>query len=469
MRHQYLCIHGHFYQPPREDPFSGVIPDEPGAFPFKNWNERIHKECYIPNAELHNYEKISFNIGPTLFEWMSAHDPQTSHLILQQDRINVDNFGVGNAIAQAYNHTILPLDTYQDKVTQVRWGIEHFEYHFGRKPLGMWLPEAAVDVETLTILVGQGIQYTILAPWQADTDHIDPTEPYRVCLPEGKCIAVFFYHQELSGGMSFNPSITSNADQFVRSEILPRYSKEKKLKEEPQLLLIATDGELYGHHQPFRDLFLAHLVNGASNRLGIKMSYPGLWLGKNPPKRTMTVKEYTSWSCHHGVNRWNGTCDCTPGDGRWKAYLRRAFNHLAISIDKIYAEKIQSYGIDPWELRNRYIKVILGKQSVQELIAEAAGCRLDASENLMIHMLLESQRERLRMYTSCGWFFEDFDRIEPRNNIAYAARAVLLTRKATGINLSNQIIRELRLVTSNLSRITGDQVFRSYFRETEIS
>jgi alpha-amylase/alpha-mannosidase (GH57 family) len=469
MNTRYLCVHGHFYQPPRENPFSGLIPNEPGAYPYKNWNERIHAECYKPNAELGNYEKISFNFGPTLYTWMQVHDPATWQRILLQDRANIDRYGVGNAIAQAYNHTILPLDSYRDKVTQILWSIADFEYQFGRKPEGMWLPEAAVDIETLSILGEYGIQFTILAPWQAKMMHLDTSEPYRVCLTNGKCIAVFFYHRDLSGGVSFNPSITLNADKFVERELFPRYHPEKIQQEVPQLLMIASDGELYGHHQPFRDRFLAHLINGASSRKGIKTIFPALWLKEFPLRRTMTVREFTSWSCHHGVKRWTGGCDCTPGDGRWKAYLRNAFDHLAVSLDRVYADKMQSLGIDPWELRNRYIHVILGQQSLIDLVGDVIGRKIDQQDLYIIEELLESQRERLRMYTSCGWFFEDFDRIEPRNNIAYAARAVHLTKTATGIDLSELAINGLKFVASNRSRVSGDEIFSKIVRKAELS
>jgi alpha-amylase/alpha-mannosidase (GH57 family) len=186
-----LCIHGHFYQPPREDPITGLIPQEVGAAPYQNWNERIHAECYRPNAELGNFERMSFNIGPTLFRWMESHDPDTYHRILAQDRANLERNGVGNAMAQAYNHTILPLATLADKRTQIKWGIADFTHRFGRKPEGLWLPETAADLETLTVLAEQDIQFTILAPWQGDLDPLDTSEPYRVALPDGRSIAVF--------------------------------------------------------------------------------------------------------------------------------------------------------------------------------------------------------------------------------------------------------------------------------------
>ena len=214
-----LAIHGHFYQPPREDPLTGAIPNEFGAAPFGNWNERIHAECYRPNAELGNFERISFNVGPTLSSWMAGYDRSTYGAIVEQDRATVREFGVGNAIAQAYNHTILPLQSREDKVTQVAWGIADFEHHFGRKPQGLWLAETAVNTETLVVLADAGIEFTILAPWQADAPDVDTTEPYRVSLPGGRSITAFFYDRDLSGRVSFDPVMTSNADAFALHDL----------------------------------------------------------------------------------------------------------------------------------------------------------------------------------------------------------------------------------------------------------
>lgn len=461
-----LSIHGHFYQPPREDPVSGLIPSEYGASPYRNWNERIHAECYLPNAKLGNFEKISFNIGPTLFSWMNSYDPNAGRLIVAQDRLNFQEYGVGNAIAQAYNHTILPLASYEDRVTQVEWGIADFEHRFGRKPSGMWLPETAVDMETLNILAEHGIEFTILAPWQADTYQLDVTEPYRVALSAGKSISVFFYHQELSAGISFNPGLTNNADDFVRNVVLPTYLPDKDYRGEPQLLLIASDGELYGHHQHFRDRFLAHLVNGASANVGLEKTYPALWLKKYPPRRWISIRERTSWSCHHGVERWNGNCACTPGDGRWKGYLRQAFNRLAYEIDKVYIDTLSSQKIEPWQLRNAYIHAMLGEVPSDELINQYAGRKLDWENINQILLLLEAQRERQRIFTSCGWFFDDFSRIEPRNNVAYAAQAIRLTYMATGINLAAQFKADMHYVSSQRTRIRGDKVFQREIEKT---
>jgi hypothetical protein len=461
-----LTIHGHFYQPPREDPVSGLIPREQGATPYRNWNERIHAECYLPNARLGNFEKISFNIGPTLFSWMKSFDPSASRLIVAQDVANIQQNGVGNAMAQAYHHTILPLASREDKMTQIKWGIADFDYQYGHKPLGMWLPETAVDMETLNLLAENGIEFTILAPWQAESNHLDVTEPYRVALSAGKSITVFFYHQGLSTGVSFNPHLTVNADEFVKNLVVPTYYSEKEQRGEPQLLMIASDGELYGHHQQFRDRFLAHLVNGASSSVGLEKTYPALWLKKYPAQKWTSIRDGTSWSCLHGVERWRGNCGCTPGDGRWKGYLRQAFNRLAYHIDKVYTDTLIVHKIDPWKLRNSYIHAILGQITVPELVNQCCGRKLEDEIIKQVYLLLEAQRERQRIFTSCGWYFDDFSRIEPRNNIAYAAQAVRLTSMATGVDLSQQLKADLRYVVSQETNLQGDKVFQKEMEKT---
>ena len=467
MTERALCVHAHFYQPLREDPFTGMIPPEAGATPYPNWNERIQAECYRPNAELGNFERISFNIGPTLFAWMQKFDRESCRLIVAQDQANLHRYGVGNAMAQSYHHTILPLATRQDKETQIIWGIADFIHRFGRRPQGLWLPETAVDLETLEVLVEQGIEFTILAPWQADSPSLDPTQPYRVNLPGGRNITVFFYHQELSSGVSFNPELTSNADSFAQLEVSSRFSPEKLQKGEPQLLMIATDGELYGHHQHFRDRFLAHLVNGASKQAGYTTSYPAAWLKKYPPSRTMSIKERTSWSCHHGVDRWMGECGCTPGDGRWKAYLRQGLNHLAAAIDTLYVKQTLLLKIHPWKIQNAYVQVLLGNATLSEIAGEITGRQWEPEELAHLHLLLEGRRHRQQMFMSCGWFFEDFSRIEPRNNVAYAAQAVNLIRMATGVDLAAQAVADLRYVVSQKTGIRGDIVFMSYLHRAE--
>lgn len=461
------CIHAHFYQPPREDPLTGVIPHEIGSAPFSNWNERIHAECYRPNAELRNFEQISFNFGPTLLSWMENHDPDTCRKIYEQDQANVRRYGIGNAVAQAYNHTILPLASYRDKVTQVAWGIADFEYRFKRRPQGMWLPEAAVDMETLEVLARHGIEFTILAPWSARADQIDPTEPYRVNLPGGRSITVFFYQRELSARISFDPGATTNADSFAQYNILSGFQKEKLRRNEPQMVIIASDGELYGHHQYMRDRFLARLVDGGGFLAGMQTTFPALWLLSHPPRQTMEIREPTSWSCHHGVRRWVGDCACTPNDGRWKTRLRYTFEQLAIEIDRLYLEVCRPLVEDPWELNSRYIHVILQDCCAEDLINEMAGRALTSEQVRRLHLMLEAQRERQRFFTSCGFYFEDFDRIEPKNNVAYAAQAVRLVRLATGVDLEPEVAANLQNVVGQYSGVRADRVFQRHLRRAE--
>jgi alpha-amylase/alpha-mannosidase (GH57 family) len=454
-----FSIHGHFYQPPREDPLTGIIPQEPGAAPYNNWNERILDECYQPNAQLHNFEKISFNIGPTLFSWMQEHDPFTYQQILNQDRANYHKHGVGNAIAQAYNHTILPLASSPDKIIQIMWGIADFNHRFGHTPRGMWLPETAVDYETLSILANQGIEYTILAPWQADADQLNPTEPYQVLLPGGDSIVVFFYHRDLSTRISFSAEATANADQFAKNDLIPNFELREPDKDRDQFILVVSDGELYGHHQPFREQFLAHLVDGAGSAARLSSIYPGLWLKTHPVDKTIRIHERTSWSCHHGVARWTGECACTPWDGRWKSKLRYSLNRLAAALDSVYFDTVYPWISKPRTLRERYIHVMLGELGVEEFISEMATRNLTSQQTRQVYLLLESQRERQRIFTSCGWFFEDFDRIEPKNVIVYAAQAVRLARLATGDDLAPQTIADLRHVISPVTGLQADQVF----------
>lgn len=459
---KYLSVHAHFYQPPREDPRTGEIPIEKGAAPFPNWNEKIYQECYRPNAELGNFEKISFNIGPTLCEWLEITHPETLRKIIHADQAAIQRDGVGNAMAQPYHHTILPLMNYQDKVTQVRWGIADFETRFGRKPTGMWLPETAVDTETLQVLAEHGIGYTILAPWQARSKNLDVRQPYRVVLPNGASLVVFFYHAGLSGGISFNPQLTTNADIFAQEHLLPAYSEGKTTKSRPALLMLATDGELYGHHQPLRDYFLQRLLTESCQLNGLQAITPAKWLKEYPPRKTVHIRERTSWSCHHGIKRWSSGCACTPGDSSWKKHFFSALRWIAREMDRIYVEKLSPYFEDPWEIRHAYIRVMSGQISASDYVDQGAGQRLSPHQRGQIVQLLEAQLERQRMFASCGWFFEDYDRIEPRNATAYAAHAVRLTAYATGIDLSAQAMKRLAKVVSSRSGLRGDQVFQTF-------
>lgn len=459
-----ICIHGHFYQPPREDPLSGVIPDEQGASPFSNWNERIHKECYKPNAILKNYEKISFNIGPTLFNWLETSEKETYDAIIMQERNNFNKFGVGNGMAQAYNHVILPLANKRDKITQIKWGIADFEHRFEHKPLGMWLPETAVDIETLMFLADNQIKFTLLAPWQIEGyEKLSCDQPYLVSLPgDREPMIVFLYNQDLSTSVSFQPEATRNADYFVGRWVLPQYKNVTS----DQINIIATDGELYGHHKSFREQFLSHVLNGALHSNKIKITYPGLWLLDHSPEQYVQINEYTSWSCHHGILRWMGECGCSPG-ASWKAPLRWGLERLAEDIDKQYQVFMRQFTRRIWQLRNAYIHVLLGETDLRALLSDFIDKPLTDQEFEKIGMVLAAQYERQRIFTSCGWFFDHFHRIEPQNNIAYAAQAVWLTNQVTGKNLRPKAISLLKKVKDQRTGLRGDTVFLERFRRAK--
>jgi len=464
MTDQAFCVHGHFYQPPREDPFTGEIPVEPGAAPYNNWNERIHDQCYRPNAILGNFEHISFNLGPTLANWMKGYDPETHDRIIEQDAHNVAMYGVGNAMAQAYNHTILPLSPRHDKETQVIWGMSDFENRFGRKPRGMWLPETAMDIETLEVLAEYGIHFTILAPWQADVEQPDVSQPYYVSLPGGKRIIVFLYHPELSSRVSFDPGSTENADTFVVQKILPQFRGKATRDQRARMLIIASDGELYGHHQPYREKFLARLMGSSLIGQNVHTTFPELWLKQYPPEKEIRLKPRTSWSCHHGVLRWSGECACSAHP-EWKAPLRSALDKIATALDEEFYKAVRPYLADPWQLRHNYIEVLTGKVDGAGYIKKVFGSRVTESEVNKLRLLLAAQVERQRMFTSCGWFFDDFDRIEPRNNIAYAAQAVCFNFQATGVDLSLDCASWLSGVKSWRSGLQASVVFEhSYGR-----
>jgi hypothetical protein len=458
-----LCIHGHFYQPPREDPLTGEIPQEKGADPFHDWNEKIFAECYLPNLEAGNFSRISFNIGPTLFTWMEQVYPQAVSMIIEADRQNVARYGVGNAIAQPYNHTILPLATAEDKETQIAWGIEDFKHRYGRMPQGMWLPETAVDMQTLEIMADHGIEFTILAPWQAADEKMNPSVPYQVELSANRSMNVFFYEAELSMLVSFDPDATTNADDFVKYHL--QRVDEKWETGQGRVITLASDGELYGHHQPMREKFLAYLLEHAAKDAGYEVMYPGLWLKNNKISKNMEIKENTSWSCHHGVSRWNGTCDCTP-NAEWKQVFRNVFNELACDLDDIYNEQAGKMIADPMHAKTVYLAVMKDEMFWNDFLAQELINGLEITEEAQqkLKYLFQAQWERQRMFTSCAWFFEDFDRIEPQNNVAYLAQAIWLTLQASGIDLSTKAERLLSKVKSNRVDVSADKVFIKHWK-----
>lgn len=446
------CIHGHFYQPPREDPISNYIPDEIGAEPFNNWNERILSECYAPNANVGNFTRISFNVGPTLFRWMENAHPEVYQSIIAQDHTNYERYQVGNAIAQGYNHSILPLATKLDKITQIRWGIRDFEYRFGHTVGGLWLPETAVDTETLCVMSDQGLKFTILAPWQV-TPEQGGTGPFLIDLPGNRPpFIVFTYDRSASTQISFVPNATSNGDAFLYNLAQNDSDKSEGLR------LLASDGELYGHHQPFRDYFLTYITDQGGERHGICWTWPEKWLLENQVTATAKLNDGTSWSCLHGVERWQGQCGCTP-QAEWKQPMRYALDRLAEWIDSVYIDELGTCLTDPWELRHRYVDVMNHQMTVRELVEELIGGGVDEHRLDQIDLLLKAQYERQRMYTSCGFYFDEFHRIEPQNNIAYAANATWLTTKATGRVVDPEIMDLFKLVRSNITGLRADTVF----------
>lgn len=461
-----LMIHGHFYQPPRENALTGIIPEEAGAYPYHNWNEKINVECYKPNAIAENFKRISFNIGPTLFAWLENADIATYWRIIQQENENERIHGVGNSIAQSFNHTILPLANLEDQRTQIVWGITDYQVRFGHLPQGLWLPETAVDYQTLEIAEECGIRFVILAPWQTNSSALDPTEAYTINLRDGKRISAFFYEQDLSTRLSFDPGSTTNADFFMKDIVPPHFNPEKRKKQIPQFLMIASDGEVYGHHQPFRDQFLARLVNGAADASGIEISYPALWLKEHPPEQSVTIREDTSWSCMHALSRWRGECACTPGSS-WKATLRSALDTIGTLINLIYYEEAAQWIDDPWEIRNRSIWMWLGKRTFSEISSHQVREGIHRDEIERILLLLEAQRARQWMFTSCGWFFDELDRIEPKNNIAFAAQAVCLTERATGIRLVDDASNCFRDVNSSRSGLHAKDVFLQNYEQAQ--
>ncbi len=458
----FVCLYGHFYQPPREDPFTGEVPQEPGAAPFANFNEKITAECYRPNADLGNFDTISFDLGPTLADWLARRHPALHDSIIAADRRNVATYGVGNALAQAYNHTILPLASARDKRTQILWGLMDFEHRFGRAADGLWLAETAVDIETLDIMAAAGVRYTVLAPWQS-AEPTDPTEPYLVRLPSGRSIAVFFYDGPLSGGISFDDNTTINADEFAAHQLTAHLNADKVARGKDQLITIATDGELYGHHKSWRDHFLHRLTHEGATDAGFTVTSLGRYLQAHPPTREATLRTPSAWSCAHGVARWGTGCDCTEGDSAWKPALRHAFDHLADQLNRVFAERASQTLADPWAARDAYLGLRQGWLAPADFWArfgvKGRAPRTRTLETRAIQ-LLEAQYFGQWMYTSCGFFFEDLDRIEPRNDIAFARRAINLVWQATGEDLQRDFLRDLDAAHSGRNGLTGRDLYR---------
>ncbi len=457
----YLCIHGHFYQPPREDPFSNMLPVEAGAAPFANYNEKITAECYRPNAELGNFDLISCDMGPTLAAWLEEYHPDVYHRIIEADAWHRQRYGVGNVLAQAYNHTILPLASTQDKRTQILWGLQDFRYRYGHEAHGMWLAETAVDLESLDLLAQCGITYTILAPWQA-VGEIDATEPYILPLYNGRSITVFFYNAPLSGGISFNDSTTSDANNFASSDLQYHLVRKKRDAGKEQLIIVATDGELYGHHKIWRDKFLAYLLTQGAPQNGFEVCSLERYVQMYPAKREVPLHVPSAWSCAHGVARWSAGCTCTEGDSRWKPALLKAITKLNDCGAHIFEQHTSEALDNPWAARDEYLALRNGWETA-ESFWERHGkhhCMPDTQLAWRTQTLLEAQYYHQCSFTSCGWFFEDLERIEPRNNIAFARRAISLTWQATGIDLQSAFVKDLQSARSWRTGATGADLYK---------
>lgn len=490
MTNRYLCIHGHFYQPPRENPWLEEIDYQESARPYHDWNERISAECYRSNGLSrildpqgwviklsNNYSRISFNFGPTLLSWMEDHDPQAYAAILEGDRISQSLYGGhGSAIAQAYNHMIMPLANRRDKTTQVKWGLSDFEKRFARPAEAMWLPETAVDLETLEIMADHGLKYVILAPRQAqavrplDGDHlwesvrgerVDTRMPYLIRLPNGGSIAAFFYNGELSRAVAFE-GLLNNGDTFA-NRLCSGFDHAAR----SQLMHIATDGESYGHHHLKGDMALAYALDQVEKRSLANLTNYGQYLELFPPTHEAMIYEDSSWSCIHGVERWYRDCGCNSGgmpewNQKWREPLRQAFDHLRDNIAPCYEKVMGSYTESPWDMRDDYINVIQNrsKENRDLFLKKWLGRDYTDNEEITVFRMLELQRNLQLMYTSCAWFFDEISGVETVQSLAYAARAIELAMDICEEDVEDGFFHILQRAPSNIPEfINGRLVY----------
>jgi alpha-amylase/alpha-mannosidase (GH57 family) len=477
MINQFVCIHGHFYQPPRENPWLNDVEVEDSAAPYHDWNERITAECYAPNAVsrildgheriaelVNNYDKISFNFGPTLLSWLERHRNDVYKQIIEADRLSTRmRNGHGNAIAQCYNHVIMPLANSYDKLIQVRWGIADFEFRFGRKPEGMWLPETAVDLATLQVLADFDIKFTILAPHQAKAvrlpgeewqevagGRIDPTRAYRCRLNRGKHIDLFFYDQPVSHDISFE-GLLKSGDRFA-DRLMSGFTSDR---EHAQLMHIATDGETFGHHSRFGDMALAYAIRKIERDNLAQITNYGEYLELHPPTHEVMIREKTAWSCAHGVERWRSNCGCNSGNThyhqKWRAPLRQALDSLQGRLDEVFRGHSGSLLQDPYAAFDDYIQVILDRSpgSTEAFLYKHSRGELSPPEKIKVWRVLEMQRFARLIYTSCGWFFDDISNIETVKIIEYGARAIQLAREVSDTDFESGFVADLALAPGN--------------------
>jgi alpha-amylase/alpha-mannosidase (GH57 family) len=482
-----IVIHGHFYQPPRENPWLEAVEVQDSAAPYHDWNERITAECYAPNTAarrvddanrildiVDNFERISFNVGPTLFAWLERQAPAVAKAIVEADRASVAARGHGNALAQVYNHQIMPLATRADKVTQVRWGLEDFRRRFGRDAEGMWLPETAVDDETLEVLAGAGVKFTILAPSQAqrvraldgeawtDVDHdVDPSRPYLWRGPGGASLTLFFYDGPISRAIAFE-NLLERGEKLV-ARLRAAFSDARDW---PQLVHCATDGESYGHHSRFGEMALAAALQQLDGDETIVLTNYAAFLAEHPPTQEVQIHQATSWSCAHGVERWRADCGCrVRGDWQqgWRGPLREALDWLRDLADPVFEARAALHLRDPWAARDDYARVVLDRGSAQlgSFLAAHQRAPLDAPARLEVRRLLELQRNRMLMYTSCGWFFDEISGIEPVQVLRYAAMALQYLRDLGAGHHEPDFVKRLAAAPSNVAEFgDGAEVYR---------
>jgi alpha-amylase/alpha-mannosidase (GH57 family) len=507
---RFVCVHGHFYQPPRENPWLETVEVQDSAAPYHDWNDRITAECYAPNGAsritnkqdeiiriMNNYARMSFNFGPTLLSWLHDKAPRTYRMIIDADRYSAQRYsGHGSAIAQVYNHIIMPLASRRDALTQIRWGIADFENRFGRKPEGMWLAETAVNREVLDLMAQEGIKFTVLAPVQCarvrrlpstdpastsptDTDNwtdtsnatVDPTRPYTVPLDEGRSIAVFFYDGPSSRAIAFEGLL--NSGEAFGSRLLGGFHPPSP--DEPhgaQLSHVATDGESYGHHHRHGEMALSYAMHWIEEGKHASLTNYGEFLSKFPPTWQAEVAENTSWSCVHGVERWRSNCGCNGGrlgwNQEWRAPLREALDYLRDTTAPLAEELAKSLFKDLWVARDAYIQVVLDRSpdSANSFFDTHGSPELNIAERSTALELLELERHTQLMYTSCGWFFDEISGIETVQIIAYAGRVLQLAAKLfgeRGVALEAEFLDILAKAKSNVPEIgDGAQVYRHY-------
>ena len=498
----FLTIHGHFYQPPRENPWLEAIELQDSASPFHDWNERVNKECYNPNSfskvvdsrnrildVVNNYEHMSFNFGPTLLSWMERFAPHTYERVIKADvDSRAEHSGHGNAIAQVYNHMIMPLANEHDKETQIKWGVTDFEYRFGRKPEGIWLAETAVDDDTLRLCEENGIKFTILSPYQAlkirkegatswqdvSWGNIDPARSYRYYIKSapGKFIDLFFYDGAISQSVAFD-ELLKDGNKFIKR------LKEgiSSLRDYPQLVHIATDGESYGHHTKFGDMALAYVLKIKAEEEGFKITNYGEYLEKYRSNYEVDIKQASSWSCFHGVGRWKEDCGCSTGghpgwNQKWRKPLRNALDYLRDELIQVFENEGTKYFEDVWEVRNKYISVILDRSriNIEKFQRENFRPNLSDEDKVRAMELLEIQRQAMLMYTSCGWFFSEISGIETVQIMKYAARAMQVAARFTNKNLEEKFLEILSEAKSNIPENgTGKDIFEKYVRPSVIT